>query len=343
MTSQHLLRLSQLAPHDKTPAAHRTKAHKKNFPILEGLSLYKLVLQANGIREPHWHPNADEMGYCLQGRVLINLYHTGDTQATFVVEEGDVFLIPSGALHHIENIGAGPAELLLAFSHEEAEDFQLSSALGTFTDAVLGNTWGVEASVFHALKRSTKGVFAAFREGSAHVPKQARSKTPFLYPLEKAKPLLLTEGGLARMARQNTWPIAERQALYSLRLTGEGMREPHWHPETRELGYIHKGHGRMSVLHPSGKVETYEIAPGDVYFIPKGYLHHIENLGEDELHILVFFDRGAPGDIGFTGSVSSYSGEVLGSVMGCGASFFEKLPHFDQDAFIVRKVNAVDG
>ena len=100
------------------------------------------------------------------------------------------------------------------------------------------------------------------------------------------------------------------------------MREPHWHPETAELGYIKKGKGRMSILSPSGNVDTYVMEEGDLYFIPKAYPHHIENLMTDSLEILIFFDQGMPRDVGFTGSVRSASDEVLGSVMGSAPAFF---------------------
>ncbi len=342
MNSEHLLKFSQLAPDMQTEAAIRLTATKKNFPILKGMSLYKLVLAPHGIREPHWHANADELGYCLKGEVLISLYHTGDAKATFLVRPGEAFLIPSGALHYIENAGLVPAELILNFSHEDPEDFHLSSILGMFSDAVLGNTWNVKQEVFHSLDRSLKSSFAVLRKNASVIPEEARYATPYRYSLEASQPLVMNEGGSARMARRSTWPIAKRQAIYLLHLTGEGMREPHWHPETAELGYVAKGNGRMSILSPSGKVDTYTMEEGDLYFIPKAYPHHIENLTKDTLNILIFFDQAMPGDIGFTGSVRSYSNEVLSAVMNCNPDFFQQLQKDYTDLFIVKKINPID-
>lgn len=91
------------------------------------------------------------------------------------------------------------------------------------------------------------------------------------------------------------------------------MREPHWHPETAEMGYIAEGKGRMSILSPSGSTDTYEMNAGDLYFIPKAYPHHIENLSHGALRLLIFFDQSMPGDIGLTASVKSFSDEVLTS------------------------------
>lgn len=342
MASKHLFKLGQIPPSEKSEGGMRFKASKKNFPILQGMSLYKIVLEPNGIREPHWHTNADEMGYCLKGQVLVSLYNTGDTKATFLVQPGDVFLIPSGALHGIENVGDGTAEIIATFSNEDVEDFNLSGTLGAFTDAVLGNTWDRKSEVFHTLKRSLISTFASLRKGPAVIPEEARYSTPYRYSLDAAQPILAAEGGTAQMARQNFWPIAKNQALYSLKLTGQGMREPHWHPETAELGYVHQGRGRMTILNPAGQMDTYVMGEGDIYFIPKAYPHHIENLQNTALHLLIFFDQGMPGDVGFTGSVRSFSDETLASITNSTPPFFEQLPKYYADLFIVNKVNPVD-
>jgi hypothetical protein len=42
-----------------------------------------------------------------------------------------------------------------------------------------------------------------------------------------------------------------------------------------------------------------------------GALHHIENIGTDEWHFLIFFDPPFPADIGYRASASAYSREVL--------------------------------
>ena len=81
--------------------------------------------------------------------------------------------------------------------------------------------------------------------------------------------------------------------MYSLRIEGDGMREPHWHPVTAELGYVLTGRARMTVKSADGSVDTYELAAGDVYFIPRAFPHHIENLEDEETHFLVFFDQAA--------------------------------------------------
>lgn len=342
MSSKHFFKFSQLKPQEVTEAGWRMKASQENFPILQGMSIYKLLLKRNAVREPHWHANADELGYCLKGKLLINIYATNDERESFIVNEGDVFFIPSGSLHHVENLQEDDSLVILAFSNDSVEDFGLSGTLGAFSDAVLGNTWGVKKDIFKTFKRTTKNNFVTFREGEADLSTTSNYVSKYHFKLEASEPILINHGGSARMAKQSFWKILKNQALYSLILTDQGMREPHWHPETQELGYVSKGMGRMTVLSPEGIIDTYIMEEGDIYFIPKGYPHHIENLGKENLHILVFFDQNMPEDIGFTGSIRSFSDEVLSASTGQEKAFFSSLEKYNQDLFIVNRINPLD-
>lgn len=338
----HLYALSQAQPQYCSEGGCRWSVTKSSFPGLSGMSFYKLILQPKAVCEPHWHANADELGYCVQGQAIVSLYATGNRRAKFVVSEGEAFFIPSGSLHAIENAGPATLEMILQFSHEEPEDFSLSSAFGMFSGAVLGNTWQVPAGRFANVKRSTQASFITLQEQIPAITSDLHYDTCYRYNLGQASPLVQNGGGAARVARQDVWPILKRQALYSLVLNGTGMREPHWHPETAEMGYVHKGQGRMSIQSPSGSVDTYVMQEGDMYFIPKAYPHHIENLGNAPLNLLIFFDQGMPADIGFTASVKSFPNEMLASTLHAPSDFFTQLPTYYQDLFIVNKMNPVD-
>jgi oxalate decarboxylase len=49
-----------------------------NFPILERISIKRLVIEPGAIREPHWHANADELTYCVAGDVLVSVLDNAD-------------------------------------------------------------------------------------------------------------------------------------------------------------------------------------------------------------------------------------------------------------------------
>jgi oxalate decarboxylase len=132
--------------------------------------------------------------------------------------------------------------------------------------------------------------------------------------------------------------------MFSLRISTTGMREPHWHPETAEMGYVVQGHARMTILSPGieQELETYTLKPGDMYFIPRAYPHQIENIGNEQIKFLVFFDQFILGDIGFTGSFSAYSRDVLAATLQCPLSQLPNFPFYPQDLLIVQRNNPVD-
>ena len=74
--------------------------------------------------------------------------------------------------------------------------------------------------------------------------------------------------------------------MYSLRIREDDMREPHWHPITAELGYVHRGNARMTVMDPDGTMDTWSMQHGDVYFVPRAYPHHIEVVDSPDIHFL---------------------------------------------------------
>jgi oxalate decarboxylase len=130
----------------------------------------------------------------------------------------------------------------------------------------------------------------------------------------------------------------------SLRISTTGMREPHWHPDTAEMGYVVQGQARMTILSPDGdhRLDTYKLKPGDIYFIPRAYPHHIENIGNEEVKFLVFFDQPIAGDIGYTGSFSAYSREVMAATLKCSPSQLSNVPFYPQDLLIVKRFNPVE-
>ena len=62
--------LDATLPQAVCKGGNRTIVSSNNFPILKGMALYLLRLEKGGIREPHWHPNAAELGYCVRVRLL---------------------------------------------------------------------------------------------------------------------------------------------------------------------------------------------------------------------------------------------------------------------------------
>jgi len=338
----HQFPLLKTTPQLVTPYGTRTSATADNFPILKGLCAYHLMLRPGCFREPHWHANADEVGYCLAGKGLVTIFANGNEHHQFTVSEGDMFFVPSGALHAIENIGPADAAFLITFSHERVEDFALSGFAGCLSQSVLGNAFALDAAELDGITCSPVNIDFGRSSGPVEIPESASYPSPYKFPIGQRAALLENEYGSATVARRDTWPTLRHQAMYSVRIQGVGMREPHWHPQTAEMGFVRQGHARMTVQSPDGSADTYELEPGDVYFIPRAYPHHIENLGSSQVHFLIFFDTPDVQDIGFSGAVPAFDGRLVGPTLGITAEQYAKIPRRPADVLLVGKCNPVD-
>jgi len=341
--SEHVFHLGETAPQVSTPYGARASVRSEDFPLLERISLARLTLEAGGFREPHWHANANELGYCVGGELLVTVFGDSNTHASFTISPGQMLFVPSGALHAIENVGDAQAELIIAFSHEQPQDFGLSGSVGMLTPNVMGNAWGLSADVLAALPKGPEDMFAGRVDGKPELPEPASYPNELKLDLEAMSPRLDNAYGELKTARLDTWPALDALAMYSLRIAGDGMREPHWHPQTAELGYVLTGRARMTVKGADGTLDTYELWPGDVYFIPRAFPHHIENLEEDEeTHFLVFFDQAVVRDIGYTGGAGAYPRRILAPTLGMASDALPQLPPMPGDLLIVEKRNQLD-
>ena len=340
--SRHVRSLHSAEAVHRSELGSITRLTVDTFPLLNRLSIKRLILEPGAIREPHWHANADELTYCVSGSALVTVFDNADEFSSFTIEAGQMFHIDSGALHHIENVGDSAAEFIVVFSNERPEDFSLRSSFGAMTDAVLGNTFDLPASEFAGLKRDTTSPLIVRRRGAASIPDTSGWANRHKFDVEGQLAPLKGAAGSARLARTQYWPALKHLSMYSLRVEEDGMREPHWHPVTAEMGYVREGRARMSILDPDGTVDTYLLGPGDVYFIPRAYPHQIEVISEGPIHFLVFFDQPTPGDIGFRASASVFSREVLAASFGVTEAELPEFPFTPIDPLIVGRPNPLD-
>ncbi len=313
-----------------------------DLPIMRGLSIRRLLLARGAVREPHWHANAHELGYCLGGEALVTIADSHAQRDSFSVTAGEMFFIPSGAMHAIENIGGGGAEFILAFSHERPEDFGIRASFAAMSNAVLANTYDLPASAFSDFDRSVAGTEILPLGAPTPVEPEARHVNRYKYSIEATPAQIDFTSGTAHTTNASLWPALRDIAMYSVTITDTGMREPHWHPETAEMGYVATGTVRMTILDPDGGTDTYVIGPGSTYFIPRAYPHHIENVGAGPAHLLIFFDQVFPGDVGYRTLVNMFSRDVIAAGLGMTASTLPEFPFTVIDPLIVDRPNPVE-
>ena len=96
-----------------------------SFPVTP-ISTAIVRLKPGGLRELHWHPNADEWQYYISGQGRMTVFAAGTRARTMDVQEGDVGYILQSSPHYVENTGDTDLVFLEMFDTGHYEDISLA-------------------------------------------------------------------------------------------------------------------------------------------------------------------------------------------------------------------------
>lgn len=146
----------------------------------------------------------------------------------------------------------------------------------------------------------------------------------FFFSLDAIKPQKVYAGGSLTNVTSEQVPGFENISFSALKLKKGAAQEPIWHPNANKIGYCTQGSTLVSIRSPVG-AETFTIEEGDVFFIPKGYIHYIANTGENESVINFAYNTTKPELMTLSNAINSLSGEVFTATFNSPASFLDGL------------------
>ncbi len=104
-------------------------ADSRNFQAASTIAAALVEVEPGGMREMHWHPNADEWQYYIAGRARMTVFGAGGRARTADFDMGDVGYIPRMMGHYIENSGSETLRFLEIFRSDRYEDVSLEQWL----------------------------------------------------------------------------------------------------------------------------------------------------------------------------------------------------------------------
>jgi oxalate decarboxylase len=102
------------------------KIDATDFPETS-MSALIIELEPGGLRELHWHPDADEWQYYLQGEARMTVFDATAKARTFNFRAGDVGFVPRTMGHYIENIGTTSLRCINVFNKPRYKDLSLNN------------------------------------------------------------------------------------------------------------------------------------------------------------------------------------------------------------------------
>lgn len=140
LTSMHRYPLHAQQPRIIPGGGLQRLVSSKEFPISKTMAGSVLELQPGALREMHWHPNADEWQYYIEGQAEMSVFLAEGTVVTEQFNTGDVGYVPMGAGHYIKNTGTTVCRILIGFNSGVYESIDLSEWLsGNPKDVVITN------------------------------------------------------------------------------------------------------------------------------------------------------------------------------------------------------------
>jgi oxalate decarboxylase len=100
-----------------------------NFPAASTIAAARVEIAPGGMRELHWHPNADEWQYYLAGQGRMMVFASSGKARTFDYQAGDVGYVPFAMGHYVENTGDETLTFLEMFRSNRFADVSLAQWL----------------------------------------------------------------------------------------------------------------------------------------------------------------------------------------------------------------------
>ena len=119
---------SEMEPTKVTAGGSVKIVDRSNFPAT-GIASAIVTLKPGGLRELHWHPNADEWQYYVKGAGRMTVFAAGGHARTMDFQAGDVGYIDQSLPHYVENTGDADLVFLEVFPAAEYQDISLAEWL----------------------------------------------------------------------------------------------------------------------------------------------------------------------------------------------------------------------
>jgi oxalate decarboxylase len=123
------------------------------FKISRTIAAAIVTVHPGGIRELHWHPNADEWQYYISGAGRMTVFATGGRARTMDFQAGDVGYVQKTLPHYVENTGNTDLKFLEMFKSSFYQDLALSEWLTHTPRELVMAHLGIDQATLDAMQK----------------------------------------------------------------------------------------------------------------------------------------------------------------------------------------------
>jgi len=133
----------------------------KNFPASKTIAAALVEVEPGAMRELHWHPNADEWQYYIEGEGRMTVFASSGQARTFDYRAGDVGYVPFAMGHFVENTGSKTLRFLELFRSNHYADLSLNQWLALTPPELLQAHMHFDPRVLEALRKTKAPIVPA--------------------------------------------------------------------------------------------------------------------------------------------------------------------------------------
>jgi oxalate decarboxylase len=315
------------------PGGWSREVTAREMPALKTLAAVNMRLTPGGVREVHWH-QASEWSLVLSGTARVTAVDSKGRNFIGDIHPGDLWFFPARVPHSLQGLQDG-CEFILLFDDGNFSDLNtlsLSDLFAHYPRDVLSMNFGVPASEFRTFPSGQVYIY----QGTVPGPLEEEAvRSPFgtvpeSYKFElMAQEAVVTPGGSVRVADSTNFHAARTTAAALVEIKPGAMREIHWHNNNDEFQYYLTGQGRMTVFGENGRARTFDYRAGDVGYVPVGYVHYVQNTGNDTLWFLEAFRSERFEGISLNQTLALTPRSIVGSNLRAGEQFLNALRVYD--------------
>jgi oxalate decarboxylase len=301
------------------------------LPIATTMAGVNMRLNPGGVRELHWHKQA-EWSFMLAGKARITSVDNDGRNFVSDVNAGDLWYFPAGIPHSIQGLPDDGCEFLLAFpdgTFSEDDTFAITDMFAHMPKEALAKNLGTDEKALANIPSGEKFIFKAPMPPAlqADTVGSAQGEVPLdmAFRMMQQEPTI-SPGGWVRIADTRNFTISSDVAAALVEVNPGRMREVHWHPNADEWQYYIAGKARMTVFAAQGNARTFDYQAGDVGYVPKSMPHYIENIGSEPVRFLELFNATRFVDVSLTQWMALTPHELVAAHLNINRDLLDGLP-----------------
>src|SRR5438477_3594036 len=146
-------RTMAIPPTKQTKGGEARIVDSKNFKVTT-TAMAMVTVHPGGMRELHWHPNADEWQYYIAGKGRMTVVATGNKARTMDFQEGDVGYVQKTLLHYIENTGDTDLMFIEMFKSELYQECSFSEWLAHTPSELVMAHLNIDKATYDAIPKN---------------------------------------------------------------------------------------------------------------------------------------------------------------------------------------------